>query len=166
MHIRLSIFQTACVLAVLCVACASTYAQQRSPAPQATSTDASIPAPQLLQPAELVQILGSSTSAKPLILQVGSHVLYAEAHIPGSEYVGAGGQESGLQALRDRVKALKHDQFIVLYCGCCPWANCPNIRPAYEQLVSLGFTRVKVLYLADNFGTNWVAKGYSVAKGR
>jgi len=166
MHIRSSIFQTACVLAVPCVLCASTYAQQTNPAPQAASIDASIPAPQLLQPAELVQILGSSTGAKPLILQVGSHVLYAEAHVPGSEYVGAGGQESGLQALRDRVKALKHDQFIVLYCGCCPWAKCPNIRPAYQQLVSLGFFHVKVLYLAENFGTNWVSKGYPVAKGR
>jgi len=166
MHIRLSTFQTTCVLAMLCVLCGNTYAQQTRPAAQAATTDASIPAAQLLQPAELVQILRSSGGEKPLILQVGSHVLYAEAHVPGSEYVGAGGQESGLQALRDRVKALKHDQFVVLYCGCCPWAKCPNIRPAFQQLVSLGFTHVKVLYLADNLGTNWVAKGYPVAKGR
>ena len=121
---------------------------------------------QLLQPAELVKILRASGGEKPLILQVGSHVLYAEAHIPGSEYVGAGGQDSGLQALRDRVKTLKRDQFVIIYCGCCPWTKCPNIQPAYRQLVSLGFTRVKVLYLADNFGTNWVSKGYPVAKGR
>lgn len=166
MHIRLSTFQTTCVLAMFCVVCGNTYAQQTRPAAQAATTDAPIPAAQLLQPAELVQMLGSSTGGKPLILQVGSHVLYAEAHIPGSEYVGAGGQESGLQALRDRVKTLKHDQFIVLYCGCCPWAKCPNIRPAYQQLISQGFTHVKVLYLADNFGTNWVDKGYPVAKGR
>lgn len=166
MHIRLSIFQTACVLAVLCVLCGNTYAQQTSPAAQAASTDASIPAAQLLQPSELVQILRSSGGEKPLILQVGSHILYAEAYIPGSEYAGAGGQDSGLQALRDRVKTLKRDQFVVIYCGCCPWTKCPNIRPAYQRLVSLGFTRVKVLYLADNLGTNWVAQGYPVAKGR
>lgn len=166
MHIRLSIFQTACVLSVLCALGGNTYAQQTSPAAQAASADASIPVAQLLQPAELMQILRASGGEKPLILQVGSHVLYAEAHIPGSEYVGAGGQDSGLQALRDRVKTLKHDQFVVIYCGCCPWTKCPNIRPAYQQLVSLGFTRVKVLYLADNFGTNWVSKGYAVAKGR
>lgn len=146
-----------CLLAVLCVVSTNVYAQQ---------TDSEIPAAQLLQPAELVKILNSSASEKPLILQVGSHVLYAEAHIPGSEYVGAGGQDSGLQALRDRVKSLKRDQLLVLYCGCCPWGKCPNIRPAYHALTSLGFTRVKVLYIADNFGTNWVAKGYPVAKGR
>jgi thiosulfate/3-mercaptopyruvate sulfurtransferase len=147
----------ACLLAMLCVVSTNVYAQ---------ATDSEIPAAQLLQPAELVQILSSPAGEKPLILQVGSHVLYAEAHIPGSEYVGAGGQDPGLQALRDRVKNLKRDQFLVLYCGCCPWGKCPNIRPAYHALTSLGFTRVKVLYLADNLGTNWVAKGYPVAKGR
>ncbi len=111
-------------------------------------------------------MLRSSDRAKPLILQVGSHVLYAEAHIPGSEYVGAGGQDAGLQALRTRVKGLEHSRFLVIYCGCCAWDKCPNIRPAYRQLIALGFSRVKVLYLADNFGTDWVAKGYPVAKGR
>jgi hypothetical protein len=30
----------------------------------------------------------------------------------------------------------------------------------------MGFTNVKVLYLADNFGANWVDKGYPVERGR
>jgi len=159
----------ACLLAILSVLCVKTDAQpsaapiQAIPAP---SADAEIPAARLLQPEELIQILRSSSKEKPLILQVGSHVLYAEAHIPLAEYAGAGGQDSGLQALRDRVMGLKRDQLIVIYCGCCPWNKCPNIRPAYRQLHTLGFTRVKVLYLADNFGTNWVNKGYPVTKGR
>jgi hypothetical protein len=29
----------------------------------------------------------------------------------------------------------------------------------------MGFTRVKVLYIADNFGDNWVKPGYPVAAG-
>ena len=166
---------TSALLALLCVLCVQAHAQQPSHALQAAlassaasadSADAAIPAAQLLQPAELVQILRSAGGHKPLILQVGSHVLFAEAHIPGSEYAGAGGEDSGLQALRDRVKDVKRDQFLVLYCGCCPWSRCPNIRPAYQQLRALGFTQVKVLYLADNFGANWVDKGYPVAKGR
>ena len=160
---------TACLLALFCVFCAKTHAQRTSPAVQAaltSSADAAIPTAQLLQPAELMQILHASNGEKPLILQVGSHVFYAEAHIPGSEYVGAGGQDSGLQALRERVRGLERSRFLVIYCGCCPWNKCPNIRPAYQQLSSLGFTRVKALYFADNFGTNWVAKGYPVAKGR
>ncbi|HLW71521.1 MAG TPA: rhodanese-like domain-containing protein [Candidatus Binataceae bacterium] len=125
-----------------------------------------IPQAQLLLPAELAQMLRTSTGEKPLILQVGSHVLYAEAHIPGSEYVGAAGQESGLQALRDRMKGVSRDRLVVLYCGCCPWSRCPNIRPAHRELTALGFTHLKVLYLADDFGTNWVTLGYPIAKGR
>jgi len=29
----------------------------------------------------------------------------------------------------------------------------------------MGFTNVKVLYIADNFGADWVDKGYPTAKG-
>ncbi|MEO6803508.1 MAG: rhodanese-like domain-containing protein [Granulicella sp.] len=125
---------------------------------------ATIPSQNLLQPSELAQML--QTPQKPLVLQVGSHVLYAEAHIPGSEYVGAAGTPAGIQALRERVSSLKKDQLIVIYCGCCPWGKCPNMGPAFEQLHALGFTNVKALYIADNFGTDWVDKGLPVAKGR
>lgn len=151
------------LLAILAIQWATINAQQVSTKPPPIS-DTTISSPVLLQPNELVQMLG--TPEKPLILQVGSHVLYAEGHIPGSEYVGAAGTSAGIQALRERVSGLNRNQFIVIYCGCCPWNRCPNIRPAYEQLHTLGFTHVRVLYVADNFGTNWVDKGYPVAKGR
>jgi hypothetical protein len=29
----------------------------------------------------------------------------------------------------------------------------------------MGFTNVKVLYLADNFGADWVDRGYPVERG-
>jgi hypothetical protein len=29
----------------------------------------------------------------------------------------------------------------------------------------MGFTNVKVLYLTDNFGTDWADKGYPVERG-
>lgn len=125
----------------------------------------SIPTADLIQPADLAASL-QSASPKPLILQVGSHVLFAEAHIPGAEYAGPTNQDAGLQILKDRIATLSKDTPIVLYCGCCPWDRCPNIAPAYNQLHAMGFTHLKVLYIADNFGANWVAKGYPVAKGR
>ena len=155
-----------CAMALLAVLCTRAHTQPISDASRTVSAGAEIPAAELLQPAELVQILRSSGGEKPLILQVGSHVLYAEAHIPGSEYVGAAGQDAGLQALRERVKGVERNQFIILYCGCCPWNKCPNIRPAYQRLHVLGFTKVKVLYLATNFGADWVNKGYPAVKGR
>ncbi len=102
---------------------------------------------------------------KPLILNVGPHSLYAQAHIPGSEYMGAGSTDAGQQKLRERVKSLPKNAAIVIYCGCCPWGHCPNMHPAYQLLHSLGFTNVKALYIADDFGTDWVNKGYPVAKG-
>jgi thiosulfate/3-mercaptopyruvate sulfurtransferase len=132
---------------------------------QATAKGAgSIPAADLLQPADLAKLLAGSD--RPLLLQTGSHALYAEAHIPGSEYVGAAGDAAGLKALANRAKSLDPHQLLVIYCGCCAWDRCPNIRPAYQQLHALGFTRLKVLYLAQNFGADWLDKGYPVARGR
>ncbi len=131
---------------------------------QSAPSDASIPDSQLLTPEQLANSL-QSAKQKPLILQVGPHSLYAQAHIPGSEYIGAGSTDEGKQKLRERVKSLPKNTPIVIYCGCCPWGHCPNMHPAYQLLHSLGFTNVKALYIADNFGTDWVNKGYPVAKG-
>jgi len=124
-----------------------------------------IPASRLINPDELVKILQSAKSEKPLMIQVGSHVLYMQAHIPGSEYIGPSSSDSGLQALRKRVEPLPRNKFIVLYCGCCPWNHCPNVKPADDALRAMGFTNVKVLYIAGNFGIDWVDRGYPVAKG-
>ena len=124
-----------------------------------------IPASRLINPDELVKILQSAKSEKPLMIQVGSHVLYTQAHIPGSEYIGPASSESGLQSLRKRVESLPRNKFIVLYCGCCPWSHCPNVKPADDALHAMGFTNVKVLYMASNFGADWVDRGFPVAKG-
>lgn len=125
----------------------------------------SIPASRLINPEELVKILQSSKGEKPLMIQVGSHVLFEQAHIPGAEYSGPASSEIGLQQLRTRVQSLPRNKFIVIYCGCCPWSHCPNVKPADDALRGMGFTNVKVLYIADNFGADWVNKGYPVAKG-
>jgi thiosulfate/3-mercaptopyruvate sulfurtransferase len=118
----------------------------------------------LISPEDLAKMLQSGKE-KPLMLQVGSHMLFLQAHLPGSEYVGPGANEAGLQPLRKRVESLPRNKFIILYCGCCPWNHCPNVKPADDALHTMGFTNVKVLYIADNFGTNWVDKGYPTAKG-
>ena len=126
----------------------------------------SIPQAQLMQPEELNAMLGARGAEKPMILQVGSRVLFAQAHIRGAEFAGPGSQPAGLQLLQDKVARLPHKTLIVLYFGCCPWSRCPNVGPAYKLLLDLGFSNVKVLYIADNFGTNWVDKGFSVEQNR
>ena len=132
---------------------------------QASAQATAIPTSRLINPEDLVKLLQTSGKEKPLMIQVGSHVLFSQAHIPRSEYIGPASSESGLQQLRKRVESLPRTKFIVLYCGCCPWSHCPNVKPADDALQALGFTNVKVLYIADNFGTNWVDKGYPAAKG-
>ena len=138
------------------LACAVTPAlAQHKPA-------ASIPAADLIQPADFATAL---KTPKPLILQVGFRKAYAQAHIPDAEYVGAAGDADGLKTMEKRVAKLPKDSPIVIYCGCCPWSKCPNIAAAYDALHDLGFKNVKVLYFADDFGTNWVDKGYPTTKG-
>ena len=117
-----------------------------------------------MNPENLVTILKSGEE-KPLMLQVGSHMLFVQAHIPDSEYAGAAATPAGLERLRKRVELLPRKKFIVLYCGCCPWTHCPNMKPADDALHAMGFTNVKSLYIPNNFGTDWVSKGYPVAKG-
>jgi thiosulfate/3-mercaptopyruvate sulfurtransferase len=121
--------------------------------------------PQLVTPEDMVKQLQAPKAERPLILNVGPWLLYRQAHIPDSEYIGAGGDKQGLEQLRRRVKSLPHTQAIVLYCGCCPWSHCPNVDPAFKELRTMGFNNVKVLYIADNFGTDWVYKGYPTVKG-
>ena len=53
---------------------------------------------------------------------------------------------------------------VVLYCGCCPWAQCPNIQPAYVALKNLAFSQIKVLRIDQNFGADWVNKGFPTEK--
>jgi thiosulfate/3-mercaptopyruvate sulfurtransferase len=125
----------------------------------------SIPASRLINPDELVKILQSSRSEKPLIIQVGFHTLYAQAHIPGAEYIGPASSPSGLRQLRKRVESLPRNRFIVIYCGCCPWGHCPNMTPPDDALHGMGFSNVKALYIPNNFGADWVDKGYPVTKG-
>jgi hypothetical protein len=133
---------------------------------QALAQATSLPSSHLINPEDLVKILQATKGEKPLMLQVGSYMLYAQAHIPASEYVGPVTSEAGMQQLHRQVDSLPKKKFIVLYCGCCPWNHCPNVKPADDALHAMGFTNVKVLYIANNFGADWVEKGYPVAKGQ
>ena len=154
------------IVAFLAVGFVSTPLQllaQFTPAPTASAL--SIPEAQWLKPEALLHLQQIKGEEKPLILQVGSHMLFAQAHIPGSEYIGPGSQPAGIQQLQNRVSALSRKKLIVLYCGCCPLNRCPNLGPAFAKLSEMGFTNLKVLYLPNNFGEDWADKGYPVEQG-
>jgi thiosulfate/3-mercaptopyruvate sulfurtransferase len=122
-----------------------------------------IPSAHLITSEELVKVL-RSTDSKPLILNVGPQVLYQQAHIPQAEYMGDGSSEEGIARLRLRVEPLSRSAAIVVYCGCCPWQHCPNVRPAYAELERMGFTNVRVLKIDNDFGTDWVYKDYPIVR--
>lgn len=93
---------------------------------------------------------------QPTILQIGFHVLYQGAHIPGSIYCGPASRPQGIEDLRKTASKLPRNREVILYCGCCPWQKCPNIRPAFDLLKSMGFKSLKVLYIPDSFARDWV----------
>jgi thiosulfate/3-mercaptopyruvate sulfurtransferase len=115
----------------------------------------------VVQPKELDALLRSS-GEKPAILYVGFAAGYRAGHIPGAVLAGPAESAEGLKTLTAAVMALPRDREIVVYCGCCPWDSCPNVRPALALLRQMGFTRVKALVLLNNFAADWVARGYPI----
>jgi thiosulfate/3-mercaptopyruvate sulfurtransferase len=119
----------------------------------------------LMQPRELAARLQAKNQPSATILFVGFPMLYHGAHIPGAILLGPCSKAEGLEALRKAVRDLPREQEIILYCGCCPFVKCPNVRPAYSALHELHFSHVKVLFVETNLHTDWVEKGYPVEKG-
>ena len=115
---------------------------------------------QLIQPEELVKLLSSKSKSKPLVFQVGFEFLYRSGHIPGSAWAGPASRPEGIDKLKAAVKDVAKNKAILLYCGCCPWTDCPNIRPAFDTMEKLGFKNVKAVYLPSSFEKDWIKKGY------
>jgi thiosulfate/3-mercaptopyruvate sulfurtransferase len=119
----------------------------------------------LIQPQDLASELRGKGPA-PAVFHVGFNVLYRGKHIPGSVYAGPGNRAEGLSALRSAVEKLPRNRQIVLYCGCCPWDHCPNVKPAMELLRGMGFTNAKVLFVPTNFKADWIDHGFPVEEGQ
>lgn len=117
----------------------------------------------LVTPEDLARSL--SDGEKRVILQMGIIHLYKLNHIPGAKFIGPGGDAESLAKLKKELQDVPHTTEIVYYCGCCPWGDCPNIRPPYKALQEMGFKKVKILYLPNSFAADWVAKGLPVEKG-
>jgi thiosulfate/3-mercaptopyruvate sulfurtransferase len=121
---------------------------------------------QEMQPAELAGALSETkTSTPPTIVYVGFRTLFAGGHIPGATFHGTASTEAGLVELKKWAEGLPRSANMVIYCGCCPFDHCPNIRPAFVALHEMGFTNLRVLVMPTNFSTDWVDKGYPIQKG-
>ncbi len=105
-----------------------------------------------------------SNIEKPMIIQMGFKMLYDQSHIPGAIFAGPAFKNDGIEALKETLQNVDRNKNIVLYCGCCKWVDCPNIRPAFKTVSEMGFKNAKVLYLKNTFMINWVNKGYPAAQ--
>jgi thiosulfate/3-mercaptopyruvate sulfurtransferase len=115
---------------------------------------------QLITPAELVKEMTRSRPHRPVVICVGFMALYRGAHIRGALYEGAASEPSGVPRLRAWARSLPKATPVVIYCGCCPFSECPNVRPAFAVLRNEGMTNVHVLYLERGLTKDWVEKGY------
>lgn len=112
---------------------------------------------QLIEPAELAEKINTSGASKPLIISIGP-----AASIKTSVAIGPGSEPENLDKLAQLVSKEPKTREIVIYCGCCPFNHCPNIRPAFTKLNELGFKNHKLLNLSKNLKTDWIDKGYPV----
>jgi rhodanese-related sulfurtransferase len=112
-------------------------------------------------PADFAKELAAASGPDaPVVVCTAPPFLYRVAHIPGAVLHGPASSSEALSSLKAWAEALPRTTNIVIYCGCCPLAQCPNLAPAYAALKGLGFTRVRVLLIQNNFKTDWVDPGF------
>lgn len=113
---------------------------------------------QLMEPAFLAQRLKDQDTSM-LLLSVGPGAL-----IPHSVDIGPVHEKENLSKLKKTLKGVDKKREIVIYCGCCPFEHCPNVRPAINLLQQMKFTNYKLLDLQHNLKTDWLDQGYPRVK--
>ncbi len=114
---------------------------------------------QLLLPADLAKTINNKSAEQPYIFCIGPGAV-----VKGSIDMGPARDSSNLDKFRQHLSKLPKDAAIVIYCGCCPFNHCPNIRPAFRCLNEMKFTKASLLNLEHNVKTDWIDKGYPSAK--
>ena len=114
---------------------------------------------QLFDPSNLAKIMNDPKAKQPLIYSIGPGAL-----IKGSIDIGPAKEKENLDKFRQKLSNLPKDALIVIYCGCCPFEHCPNIRPAFSLLNEMKFTNHKLLNLDHNIKTDWINKGYPITQ--
>ena len=110
---------------------------------------------QLMPPAELARSLKEGSKVTTYIYNIGP-----SGYIKNSIDIGEGREKPNIEKLKKAVSGLPKDARIVIYCGCCPFKNCPNVRPAFKMLSDQKFTNHKLLNLPNNLKVDWIDKGY------
>lgn len=110
---------------------------------------------QLMPTKELADKITANAKDKPLIFNVGPM-----ENIKGAQAVGAATNATFSNKILSYLTMESKTKPVVVYCGCCSYSSCPNIKPAYDILIAQGFKNTKVLELPEGIKPDWVAKGY------
>ena len=110
---------------------------------------------QLMPTKELADKININAKDKPLIFNVGPM-----ENIKGAQAVGAATNATFSNKILSYLTMESKTKAVVVYCGCCSYSSCPNIKPAYDILIAQGFKNTKVLELPEGIKPDWVAKGY------
>ncbi len=118
-----------------------------------------------VSPATLAsELTTAGPGEKPVVVYTGPAFLFKLGRIPGAVAHGPASTPEGLSDLETWARTLPHASSVVIYCGCCPLRNCPNLRPSFEALRGMGFARLRVLILPTSFGADWADKGLPVER--
>jgi hypothetical protein len=112
---------------------------------------------QLVEPADLAASIKTNKDLH-VVISIGPGAV-----IPNSLNVGMVNNKEGIAKLKTQLKDVPKEAGIVLYCGCCPFDHCPNVRPAIDVLKQMNFTNYRLLNLPHNIKTDWIDKGFPTA---
>jgi hypothetical protein len=110
---------------------------------------------QLKDPAALAATLADAKAPQPIIFNIGP-----VQQIKGAIAIGPTSAQANLEKLKQQLAKLPKDKEVIIYCGCCPFNRCPNVRPAFELLQQMKFKNAKLLNLPSNLKDDWISKGY------
>jgi hypothetical protein len=112
---------------------------------------------QLKDPAALAAAITDPKAPKPVIFNIGP-----VQQIKGAIAIGPANKQGNLEKLKQQLAKLPKDKEVIIYCGCCPFSRCPNVRPAFELLQKMKFKNAKLLNLSTNLKDDWISKGYPI----
>lgn len=112
---------------------------------------------ELLEPSKLAEDIVNGDTKNIIILSVGP-----EAIIKGSVDIGPTSDQQNVTKMRDYLKNVSKKKQVIIYCGCCPFVKCPNVRNAFNVLKEMGFKNRKLLNLPKNIKVDWLDKDYPV----
>lgn len=138
---------------LICIA-TSVFAQSNNPLVKDPWTKQ-----QLMEPSALVAMLANPKASKPFIYNIG-----VVENIQGAKNMGAASEKENLDKFKKAIAGLPKSSTVVVYCGCCPFSRCPNIRPAFKAMQAAGLKNGFLLNIPTNIKTDWINKGYPLEK--